>query len=114
MSDLISRVSDALLDPRDGELFPRAPRRIARAVDAEVGRGLVRAARAQADAYVAHTRVEGASLVARTGLARVAELSHEAARFTAQSPTAAGRFEAVADAFAAIVVNEIIKLGYER
>jgi hypothetical protein len=115
MRDLMPRVADALLDARDGDLLPRVPRRVVRAVDGEVGRGLVRAARAQADAYVAHTRMEGASFVARTGLARVAELTAEEARYLEQTPTraAAARYRAIGDAFAGLVANEVIKLGYE-
>jgi hypothetical protein len=75
MSDLMARMSDASVATRDGDVLPRAPWRVQRAVNQQVGRGTVRAARVQADAYVAQTRVELASFVARTGLARVAELT---------------------------------------
>jgi hypothetical protein len=68
MSNLMPRVSDALLGTTDADLLPRVPRRVQQAVDAQVGRGLGRAARVQADTYAAQTRVEGASFVARTGM----------------------------------------------
>lgn len=114
MNDLMPQMSDAALATRGDDGLARMPRRMQRAVDGQIGRGLVRAAAVEANTYVAHARVEGTAFVARMGLQRVAELSHEAARFTAQSPTAAGRFEAVADAFTSVVVNEVIKLGYDR
>jgi hypothetical protein len=113
MSDIMPRVSDALLGATDANLLPRVPRRVQQAVDAQVGRGLVRAARAQADTYAAHTRVEGASFVARTGMRRTAELSAEEAQYSAQAPMAEPRFRAIADAFASVVAGEVIKLGYE-
>ena len=113
MSDsLMSRVSD-LLDARNDDYLSPVSWRARRAMDREGERGMVRAERVRADTYVAHERVQGASFVARMGMHRAAELSHEAMRFTAQSPTAAGRFEAIADAFASVVVNEVIKLGYD-
>jgi len=113
MSNLMPRVSDALLGSADANLLPRVPRRVQQAVDAQIGRGIVRAARAQADAYAAHTRVEGASYVARTGMQRVAELSADEVRYSAQTPMAEPRYRAIADAFASLVVGEVIKLGYD-
>ncbi len=110
---LTPRVSDALLGARDADLLPRIPRRVQNAIDAQIGRGLVRAARAQADTYAAHTRVEGASYVARTGMNRVAELSAEEVRYTAQTPMAEARYRAIADSFASLVTDEVIKLGYD-
>lgn len=113
MSNIMPRVSDALLGMTDANLLPQVPRRVQQAVDAQVGRGLVRAARAQANAYAANTRVEGASFVARTGMRRVAELSAEEAQYSAQTPMAEPRYRAIADAFASVVVGEVIKLGYD-
>ncbi len=110
---LTSRVSDALMATTNTDLLPRIPGRIQRAVDGQIGRGLVRAARVQADAYVAHTRIEGASLVARTGMQRVAELSTEEVRYSAQTPLAEARYRTIADSFAALVHSEVIKLGYD-
>ena len=113
-SNLMSRISDGLLDARDGDLLPRVPRRVQRAIDGQHARALVRAARVQGDAYVAHTRVEAASFVARLGMHRVAELSAEAMEFSGRTPLATGRFQAIGDAYAALVVEEVIKLGYDR
>jgi hypothetical protein len=113
MSNIMPRVSDTLLGATDANLLPRVPRRVQQAVDTQVGRGLVRAARAQADTYAAHTRVEGASFVARTGMQRVAELSAEEAHYSAQMPMAEPRFRVIADALASVVAGEVIKLGYE-
>jgi hypothetical protein len=111
--EVAPRINDMMLGSGDANLLPRIPRRVQRAVDAQAGRGLVRAARAQADAYVAHTRVEAASFVARTGMARVAELSEEEVRYTAQTPMAEARYRRIADAFSSLVTNEVIKLGYD-
>jgi hypothetical protein len=110
---LTPQISDALLGARDADLLPRIPRSMQRAVDAQTARGLVWAARAQANAYAAHTRIEGASFVARMGMQRVAELSAEEVCYTAQTPMAEARYRAIADSFAALVNNEVIKLGYE-
>lgn len=106
--------TEALATMQNAALLPRIPRRVQRAVDAQAACGLVRAARAQADAYVAHTRIEGASFVARTGLARVAELSAEEVRYSAQTPLAESRFRAITDSFAALVNREVLSLGYGR
>jgi hypothetical protein len=113
MTNIVPHVSDALLGATDANLLPRVPRRVQQAVDTQIGRGLVRAARAQANAYAAHTRVEGASFAARTGMQRVAELSADEAHYSAQTPMAEPRYRAIADAFTSVVVNEVIKLGYE-
>lgn len=114
MTNIIPRISDAAMAYSvDAGLLPQIPRRVRQAVDAQVAHGLVRAARAQADTYAAHTRVEGASYVARTGMLRVAELSAEEARYSAQTPLAEHRYRAIADSFAALVNNEVIKLGYD-
>lgn len=110
---LTPRVSDALMGAHDSDLLPRIPRRVRKAIDVQIGRGLVRAARAQADTYAAHTRVEGASYVARTGMNRVAELSAEEVRYCAQTPMAEARYRAIADSFASLVTDEVIKLGYD-
>ena len=45
---------------------------------------------------------------------RVAELSADELRYTAQSPMAEARYRAIADAFASLVTGEVIKLGYDR
>jgi hypothetical protein len=111
--EVAPRINDMLLGSADANLLPLIPRRVQRAVNAQAGRGLVRAARVQADAYVAHTRIETASFVARTGMARVAELTEEEVRCTAQSPMAEARYRRIADAFASLVTNEVIKLGYD-
>jgi hypothetical protein len=114
MTNLVPRVSNAAMAYNaDADLLPRIPKRVQRAVDTQVASGLIRAARAQADTYAAHTRVEGASYVARTGMQRVAELSADEARYTAQNPMAEHRYRAIADSFAALVTNEVIKLGYD-
>lgn len=113
-SNLVSRVSDALLDARDGDLLSRVPRGVQRAIECQNARALVHAARVQGDAYVAHARVEAASFVARIGMHRVAELSAEAMEFSGRTPLATGRFQAIADAYASIVAEEVIKLGYDR
>lgn len=112
--ELTPSVSGSMVVANGGTNLPSVPRWVQRARNNEIGRGIVQATAVQAKGYVAHTRVEVASAVARMGLQRVAELSHEAMRFTAQSPTAAGRFEAVADAFTSVVVSEIVKLGYDQ
>jgi hypothetical protein len=62
MGDLLPRVSEALLGRADVELARSMPRSVQRAVEAEVGRGVVRAARAEADTYAANVRVEGAAV----------------------------------------------------
>jgi hypothetical protein len=114
MTNLVPRVSDAAMAYNTGaDLLPTIPRKVQRAVDAQIAGGLVRATHAQADAYAAHARVEGASYVARTGMQRVAELSADEARYTAQNPMAEHRYRAIADSFAALVNNEVIKLGYD-
>jgi hypothetical protein len=110
---IVPRVSDALLGTTDANLLPDTPKWVRRAVDTQAGRGIIRAARVQADTYVAHTRVEGASYVARTGMQRTAELSADEVRYSAQLPMAEPRFRAIADAFASLVVGEVIKLGYD-
>jgi hypothetical protein len=116
MADLMPRVSDALHVTREGaELVSRVPRRVVRAVDAEVGRGLVRAARALADTHVADVREDGAAMVAGLGLRRAAELHRQAAYHLEQTPTrdAADDFRAITGMFTAVVVNELGKLSRE-
>lgn len=113
MSNLIPRTVDAFLDAMDDDPRPRSPRYVRRATNREIGRGLVQATRAQADTYVAHTRVEGASFVARLGMNRVAELAAEELRYLKATPSraAAARYRMIGDAFAALVASEVIELG---
>ncbi len=72
----------------------------------------VRGAHFQGDAYVAHVRIDTISLVARTGLQRVGELSVEEANLTARTPHAEPRFRAITDAYAVLVAQVIAELGY--
>lgn len=112
MGELIPRMSNAMASVQPRDLMSRVPARVQRAVDAEIGEGLVRAARAQADAFVAHTKVEGVAMVAQASMQRMAQLSADEVRFSAASPMAEPRFRAIADAFAQVVTNEITRLGY--
>lgn len=114
--ELTPRMSDAAMavETRDNNPLPRVPRKVQKAVDAQVGRGLVRAARAQADTYAAHTRMEGAAYLAHTGMQHVAELSAEEERYAARHPLAEGRFRAIVDAYASLVCSEVVNLRYGR
>ncbi len=97
-----------------GGLSPRLTREVGRAVDRVSARAVVRAAEAQGDAYVAHTRVEAAAFVAHTGMTRVADLSAEEARLIQQAPLADDRLKAIVDTYAGVVAHEVAKLGYPR
>ena len=115
MSEIIKRAEDALALPLAGSgLSRREQRDLGRAIDKVAARGVVRAAEAQADAYVAFTRVEAAGFVAQTGLNRVAALSAEEARLIAQAPLGDARYRAIVDTVAGVVAHEVAKLGYER
>jgi hypothetical protein len=117
MPDLMPRVSEALYAPRNGAgLIPQTPRRVQRAVDAEIGQSLVRAAGVLVDTHVSDLRVAGASMVAEFGMHRVAELHRRAMRHLEETPTraAADNFQAITDVLTAVVVNEVVKIGRGR
>lgn len=115
MYDITRRAADALLGTSAAQPPAlRLPRHVQRAVDHEAGRGLVAAARAQADGYAAATRVTATEDVARYGLRRVAELSAEEALYTQQAPDGAGRYQVIVDTFTAVVANQVARVGEGR
>lgn len=81
-------------------------RRLVRAVNNEVneaqGRAVVRAARVEGEAFVAHT-----------GLRCTETLTSHELQAAAMCPEAAYRFKAIADGYTALVVNELREMGYE-
>jgi hypothetical protein len=113
MADLVlGRLRDVMAAHYD--LLPCIPGRVQRAVNREIRRDLVRAARPQAEAHVAHARVEQGSFVARMGMPWVPELRAEELHHMEQTPTtAAARYQGIGDALAARVTNGFIKVGYD-
>jgi hypothetical protein len=92
-------------------LPPRTARAVARAVDNEVAGGIVRAAQAQADTYVADTKVRGAAFVARTAMTCAVERSAYEEQCLRHAPLGEGRYRLIADSFAFFAANEITNLG---
>ncbi len=81
-------------------------RRLIRAVSAEVdeaqGRAVVRAARVEGEAFVAHM-----------GLRCTETLTSHELQAAEMYPEAAYRFKAIVDGYTALVVNELREMGYE-
>jgi hypothetical protein len=94
MSELIPRISDTL-DALRGDTRG-GPRELARAVRAEQGRALVRAA-----------RVDGAAYVARTALMNTAMLTQDEASYIQLAPLDESRYKAIVDAYAMRAANEV-------
>jgi hypothetical protein len=94
MSDLVLRLGDALdALQRDSA---RVPREVVRAVNREHGRGLVKAARVDARAYVAHI-----------ALRRTAQLSADEASSIVMAPLGEPRYRAIIDNFAIFAAGEV-------
>ena len=115
MSEITRRATDLLLGTSTGQpLGPRLDRRAQRAADQEAARGLIAGARADADGYVAASRVAAAEDVARYGLHQVAELSAEEALYAEQAPDGAARYQLIVDTFTAVVANQVARVGEGR
>lgn len=117
-NEIMQRVTGVYVTPTTSRGRSRRQRaeleqHVAYAVDQEGAVGIVKAARAQADAYAANTRVEAAAFVAQVGMARVAALSAEEGRLIAQVPLAEPRLKAVADTYAGLVASELAKLAMQ-
>ena len=115
-SDIMQRVAEALLGPATaGEGLPRrTAREVSRAIDREAAGGIVRAARAQADAYVADTKVRQAAFVTHTAMTCAAELSAYEEYCVRQAPLGERRYQFLADSFTALAAHEITMLGRNR
>jgi hypothetical protein len=96
MSELSPRLSDALASLRGDGQVSRFKREVAREVDREQGAAVVRAA-----------RVDGRALVAHVALASAAALSNEEAMYIQAAPLGEARYKAIVDAFAIAVANEV-------
>lgn len=77
-------------------------KKVANGVDEAVGRAIVGAAKVEGGAYVAHV-----------GLNYTEALTDQELRAAAMYPERAYRFQAIADGYAATVVNELRQMGYE-
>lgn len=114
-NQVMRHVSDAVMSPtEDSGLSPGDARKLRRAVGSQAANGIVRAAGVQADAYVANTVVEMAEFVADTGLSRIARLSRREEDLIREAPLGEGRYRAVVDTYAALVAQEIGRLGRQR
>ena len=110
---LIPRIRERLATAAEtGGYFRALSARAERAMNRELEVGTVRAAHFQADAYAAHARIDSISLVTRTALQRVGELSVDEANATARTPHAEPRFRAIVDAYAILAAQVIAELGY--
>ena len=77
-------------------------REVARDVERVAGRAVVRAAQVEAGAYVAHV-----------GLAYAEALTAQEGQASEMFPERSYRFRAIADGYAAYVVNELRQMGLE-
>lgn len=69
---------------------------------------------AQGMTHEALMLIEGMGRAASVALPMAADLSDAEAHFAAIAPSGAHRYRAIADAFTAAVVNEILNLGNDR
>lgn len=108
---LIRRVADAVTTSVEGAgLSRREVRDLQKAVDRQAAGGIIRAAGAQADGYVANTVVETAAFVTNTGLSRVAALSRREEDLIREAPLGESRYQAIVNTYASLVANEIAEL----
>lgn len=115
-SNIMQRAADALFSPATaGEGLPRRlAREVSHAVDREAARGLVRAAGAQADAYVADTVIRQGAFVTHTAMTCAAELSAYEEYCVRQAPLGERRYQFLVDSFTALAAHEITTLGRNR
>ncbi|MEU2869795.1 hypothetical protein ABZ769_11400 [Streptomyces olivoreticuli] len=113
MSELMRLIQDAVADV-ESTSSRRTRREMEKEVTRTAARGVVRAAEARSDAYVAETRLRAAADVTRTGLAHLADLSAEEERLVRLAPLGEVRYRAIIDQYAALAAGEIARLGSHR
>lgn len=99
MSSSIARHTPGVLS-RTGS--GRVARQVGREVDQVAGRAVVHAAEVEAGAYVTHVAMTYAEL-----------LTNQELQAAAMYPERAYRFQAIAEGFTALAVNEIRKMAFE-
>lgn len=114
-NEIMRSVSDALLLPTEGSgLSPRDKRELQSAVGRQAAGGIVRAAGVQADGFVANTVLDVGDFVTDTGLSRTARLSRHEEDAIREAPLGEGRYRAIVDAYAGLVITEIANLRGQR
>lgn len=89
----------------------RPSRAVQRAVDQQTVRGLVGAARAQADAYIAHHQTQTQADLAELCLDRLKQLSAKEAEAIQQAPLGEERYQLVIDAVTVTAAHRVARLG---
>lgn len=110
MTHVMRRAEESLTHGPEA-MSRRMARTTRRAVDNVAAGAVVRAAQAQADAYVSDTRVRGGAFVARTAMTCAAELSAYEEALIRQAPLGERRYQLIADSFAMLAAQEIANLG---
>jgi hypothetical protein len=100
LSEIMRRDMSAAVSTRRASR--RVTNEVARATERLAGDAVVRAARVQAGAYVAHV-----------GQALTASLTDEELRSCAMYPERAYRFKAIGDSYAGLVVRTIAEMGFD-
>jgi hypothetical protein len=95
-AELIPRIGESLNALRDDRATRRIRQEVALAVKVEQGAGLIKAARLEAEAYVA-----------RTALVNTAQLSADEASLIQAAPLAEPRMKHIVDAYALYAAREV-------
>lgn len=96
MQDVVPRLGDSLDALRRERRAGRVPHEVVKGVIRQHGRGLVRAARLDAEAHVA-----------RTALVNTALLTKDEENFIQFAPLGEARYKAIVDAYAIVAAGEV-------
>lgn len=91
-------------------LAPQLARELDQATSREVARGILATTRSQVRGQVARSRLIEAEGTAQLAMGCVFSVSRSEARYSQELPHATGRFQAIADAYALIAVDEVWRM----
>lgn len=99
---------------RKREPLPNLPRELSQVLDRVLAEGFLEGTHARVRGQVARTRIHEGEMTAELGMRAVADLSQAQAHYTNQSPHSAYEFQAIKQALAAVVIDELhgLRRGY--